>query len=93
MSGQRAEREGDTEYEADSRLWAVGTEPNAGPEPTSRETMMWAKVGPPTNWATQVPQKTLFLSNLYTQRGAQTHNPKIKSATAWASLASQEGTW
>ena len=32
-----AEREGDTESEADSRLRAVSTEPNAGLEPTNRE--------------------------------------------------------
>ena len=50
------------------RLW---------PEPKSRVRCL-------TNWATQMPyfsfsfQKILFLSNLYTQRGAQTHNPKIK---------------
>ena len=29
MSGGEAEREGDTESEASSRLWAVSTEPNA----------------------------------------------------------------
>ena len=28
---------------------------------------------------TPSPLKTLFLSNLYTQLGAQTHNPKVKS--------------
>ena len=29
-NGGRAEREGDTESKADSRLWAVSTEPDAG---------------------------------------------------------------
>ena len=36
-SGGGSEREGDTESEAGSRLRAVGTEPDAGPEPTNRE--------------------------------------------------------
>ena len=39
-----AEREGDTEAEAGSRLWAVSTEPDAGPELTSCEIMTWAAV-------------------------------------------------
>ena len=34
-----AEREGDTESEAGSRLQAVGTEPDAGLEPTNRKIM------------------------------------------------------
>ena len=36
------EREGDTESETGSRLWAVSTEPDAGLEPTNREIMTWA---------------------------------------------------
>ena len=56
-SGGGAEREGDTESEAGSRLQAVSTEPDAGPEPTSREIMTWAEVGHLTDWATQAPQK------------------------------------
>ena len=32
MSGGRAEREGDTESKAGSRLWAVSTDPDAGLE-------------------------------------------------------------
>ena len=39
MSGGGAEREGDTEFEAGSRLYAVSTEPDAGLEPTNREIM------------------------------------------------------
>ena len=34
-----AEREADTESEAGSRLRVVSTEPDAGPEPTNRESM------------------------------------------------------
>ena len=37
MSRGGAEREGDTESEAGSRLGAVGTEPDVGLEPTDRE--------------------------------------------------------
>ena len=36
-SGLGAEREGDTEAEAGSRLWAVSTEPDVGLELTNRE--------------------------------------------------------
>ena len=38
-SGGGAEREGDTESEAGSRLQAVSTEPDAGLEPTNPEIM------------------------------------------------------
>ena len=38
-NGGGAEREGDTESEAGSRLRAVSTEPDAGLEPTNREIM------------------------------------------------------
>ena len=48
-------REGDTESEAGSRLRAVSTEPDAGPELTDREIMTWALVGRSTDWATQAP--------------------------------------
>ena len=37
MSTGRAEREGDTEWEAGSRLPAVSTEPDAGLQLTDRE--------------------------------------------------------
>ena len=51
------QREGDTESEAGSRLWAVSTEPDMGLEPTDREIMTWAGVGRSTDWATQAPQE------------------------------------
>ena len=54
MSGG-GEREGDTESEAGSRLWAVSTEPNAGLELTNPEIMTWTEVGRTTDWATQAP--------------------------------------
>ena len=41
MSGDGAEREGDPESEAGSRLRAVNTEPDTGLEPVNREIMTW----------------------------------------------------
>ena len=60
MNGGESEREGDTESEAGSRLWAVSTEPDAGLELTDREIMTWAEVGRLTDWATQVPLIVFF---------------------------------
>ena len=57
VSGGGTEREGDTESEAGSRLWAVNTESGVGFELTDREIMTWVKVGCLTNWATQTPQE------------------------------------
>ena len=57
--GQR-EREGDTESEAGSRLWAVSTEPDAGLELTDLDIMTWAEVGRLTDWAIQVPLELQF---------------------------------
>ena len=60
MSGE-GQREGDTESETGSRLWAVSTEPaqstepDAGLELRDREIMTWAEVGGLTDWATQAP--------------------------------------
>ena len=39
LAGGGAEREGDTESEAGSRLRAVSTEPHVGLEPTNHEIM------------------------------------------------------
>ena len=57
MSGEGAEREGGTESETGSRLWAISPEPDAGLELTNREIMIWAEVGRLTDWATQAPLK------------------------------------
>ena len=62
MNGGGAEREGDTELEAGSRLWAISPEPDAGLEPADREIVTWAEVGRPTDWATQAPLFVCFLS-------------------------------
>ena len=52
-----ADREGDTESKASSRLWAVTSEPDVGLEPKNREIMTWAEAGGLTDWTTQVPLK------------------------------------
>ena len=49
MRGGGAEREGDAESEAGSRLWPVSTEPNVGLEPMNHEIMTLAEVGPSTD--------------------------------------------
>ena len=60
-AGER-QRETDrqTDSEAGSRLRAVSTEPDAGLEPTNREIVTGAKVGPSTDSATQMPLWQLF---------------------------------
>ena len=45
MNRGGAEREGDTESEAASRLRAVSPEPDAGLELTDHKIMTWAEVG------------------------------------------------
>ena len=52
--GGGAEEEGDTEYEAGSRLWTVKTGPDMGMELTNCEIMTWAEVGL-NDSATQAP--------------------------------------
>ena len=53
MNEGGSEREGDTESEAGSRLWAISPEPNAGLELMDCEIMTWAEVSRLTDWATQ----------------------------------------
>ena len=43
MNGGGAEREGDTESETGSRLWAISPEPDVGLELTDREIVTWLK--------------------------------------------------
>ena len=50
-----AEREGDTESKADSRLWA-----DVGLELMNHEIMTWTKVRRLTDWATQAPLNSFF---------------------------------
>ena len=56
MSRGGAEREGGTESETGSRLWAVSTKPDGGLEPVNREIMTWAEVRSLTDWTTQAPR-------------------------------------
>ena len=57
-----AEREGDTESEAGSRLWAIGTEPDVGLKLTDSEIITWAEVGHLTDWVTQAPHQNYLLN-------------------------------
>ena len=60
-----AEREGDIESEAGSRLGGVSTEPTVGFELMNHGIMTWAKVGHLTHWAIQGPlQYISFLFQL-----------------------------
>ena len=56
VSGGGAEREGDTESKAGSRLWPVSIDPDVRLEPTNPEIMTWAEVRRLTNWTTQIPE-------------------------------------
>ena len=69
MSGGGAEREGDAESEAGSRLWAVSTELDAGLELTNPKIVTWADVGRLINWDTQAPpKKNVTLNTLNPQQ-------------------------
>ena len=57
------EKEGDTESEAGSRLWAVSTEPDTKLELMNCEIMTWAEVGGLTDSATQVPKTSIIFKN------------------------------
>ena len=65
MNGGGAEREGDTESETGSRLWAISPEPDAGLELMNREIVTWAEVGRSTDWATQAPRKVIKFKKLH----------------------------
>ena len=78
------EREGDTESEAGSRLWAVSREPDVGLELTDRGIVTWAEVRCLANWATQSPGKYAKPSkeidggkqnNAHTPKDGQCSNP------------------
>ena len=62
VNGGGSEKEGDTESETGSRLWAVSTKPDMGLKPTDHEIMTWAEVRGLSNWATQAPQGLYFLN-------------------------------
>ena len=57
----RAERRGDTESEAGSRLWAVSTEPDAGLEVMECEIKTWSEVRCSKDWASQASQVFFFV--------------------------------
>ena len=71
------ERGGDTESEAGSGLRAVGTEPDAGLEPTNREIMTGVEVGHSTDRATRGSLKAQLSS---THSGRAVDNVIINSS-------------
>ena len=77
MSGGGAEREGDTESEAGSRLQAVSTEPDAGLELTNCEIMTRAEVGHLTDWAIQAPQASVFNQDTYIGKREASLSPLV----------------
>ena len=65
MSRGEAEREGDLESKAGSRLRAFSTEPDTGLERRNCEIMTWARIRHLANWATQAPLiHIVFYKNL-----------------------------
>ena len=86
MNEGGAEREGDTESEAGSRLWAISPEPDAGLELMDREIVTWAEVGRLTDWATQAPLegfKHAHFTNSHFSRTC-THKPKYDVKLLWS---------
>ena len=61
MSGGGVEKEGDTESQAGSRLWAASTQPHVGLKLVDHEIMTWVEVRCLTHWATQAPQIWWYL--------------------------------
>ena len=83
-----ADREGDTESEGGSRIWAVSTEPDAGLEPMNPEIMTWAEVGHLTYWAIQAPllrKKFKLLTSCYVE--------PCSTSPWWVNMALQRKTW
>ena len=70
---EEGQREGDTESEAGSRLWAISPEPDVGLELTDREIVTWTEVGCLTDWATQAPQEWLLLKIVFLPFGLLPH--------------------
>ena len=66
MQVGEGQREGGTDSEAGSRLWAVSTEFDAGLELMNHEIMTWPEVGCLTEWATQAPLE--FLKGMLLQK-------------------------
>ena len=84
MNGGGAEREGDTESEAGSRLRAISPEPDAGLELTDREIVTWAEAGRSTDWATQAPH--FFFNVYFWQRERERERER-----AWAGRGRERG--
>ena len=80
--GGGAERQGDTESEAGSRLWAVRTEPDAGLKLMNCEIRTRAKVRHLTDWAIQV---LLYWDFSFNRLGSYTQSWEISHYTNFQS--------
>ena len=95
-----AEREGDTDSEAGSRLWAVSTEPNMG----ARTHKLWdrdlSRIRRSTNWATPVPlfyflEKERERDRVWAgegQRERETQNPKQAPGSELSAQSPTQGS-
>ena len=101
MNGGGAEKEGDTESEAGSRLRAISPEPDTGLELTDREIVTWAEVGCLTDWATQAPLILIFIferqrqnvSGLGAEREAEREGDTESEAGSRLWASSQHRAW
>ena len=76
--GGGAQRERETQSEADSRLWAVSAEPEAGLELTSHEIMTWTKVWCWTYWATDTPGIVCISKEFPSNAGEAGSGPRLE---------------
>ena len=81
MSRAEAEREGRRESQTGSVLTAQSLMWSLIPQIMRPWPELKSRVGCLTTWATQAPLRFYFLSTLSIQRGAPTHNLKIKNPT------------
>ena len=97
MNGGGAERDGDTESETGSRLWAISPEPDAGLELTSCEIMTWAEVGRSTDWATQAPPFIYFSETerdrAWAGEGQSERETQILTQAPGSELSAQNPMW
>ena len=92
-----AEKEGDTESEAVSRLQAVSTESDVGLELMNHEIMTRAKVGHLTDWATQVPFLLFLKKRNDLSLGSEHHihaylGPGIEYWWFWVTVGRSSGS-
>ena len=92
MSRGRAEREGDTESRAGSRLWTVSAELHTGFELTDHKIIIWAKV-----WLSH-PGAPLcdYFQSIFWSRGGDSGTSNLMDSSDWRATLSmwfQIGSW